>query len=105
MGCTWAEAIPALTGLGPELCREPASSFVFASDLKATQPIYEMNFADPTAIVIGSEDEGVSLSILKAVDESFIIPQKGETDSLNVSVATGIMLYEAMRQRISSNGE
>jgi 23S rRNA (guanosine2251-2'-O)-methyltransferase len=72
---------------------------VFASDLQAGRPIYEMDFTAPTAFVIGAEDEGVSKGILKVVDERFIIPQKGELDSLNVSVATGIMLYEAIRQR------
>ena len=72
---------------------------VFAGDLRSEQPIYEMDFTEPTAIVIGSEDEGVSKKVLKAVDGRFIIPQKGETDSFNVSVATGIMLYEAQRQR------
>ena len=77
---------------------------VFASDLQAAQPIYHMDFTDPTAFVIGSEDEGVSPGILKRVDERFIIPQKGETDSFNVSVATGIMLYEAMRQRATAGG-
>ena len=72
---------------------------VFASDLKGKQPIYKMDFTAPCAIVIGSEDEGTSQGLLDRADECFIIPQKGETDSLNVSVATGIMLYEAMRQR------
>lgn len=73
---------------------------VFASDLKGKQPIYKMDFTAPCAIVIGSEDEGTSRGLLDRADECFIIPQKGETDSLNVSVATGIMLYEAMRQRV-----
>lgn len=74
---------------------------VFASDLKGERPIYEMDFTAPTALVIGSEDEGVSRGILKRVDERFVIPQKGETDSFNVSVAAGIMLYEVLRQRIT----
>ncbi len=80
-----------------------ASVQVFAGDLQSKRPIYEMDFTDPTALVIGSEDEGVSKKVLKAVDERFIIPQRGETDSFNVSVATGIMLYEALRQR-AKNG-
>ncbi|MEO1257914.1 MAG: 23S rRNA (guanosine(2251)-2'-O)-methyltransferase RlmB [Bacteroidota bacterium] len=72
---------------------------VLASDLKGKKPIYEMDFTTPCAIVIGSEDDGISQGILDRVDERFIIPQKGTTDSFNVSVATGIMLYEATRQR------
>lgn len=72
---------------------------VFASDLKAEKEIYDMDFSGPVAIVVGSEGEGVSRPILNKVDETFIIPQKGNTDSFNVSVASGIMLYEVMRQR------
>lgn len=72
---------------------------VFASDLEATTPIGQLDFTVPSALVIGAEDRGVSPSILKMVDQPFIIPQVGETDSLNVSVATGMMLYEVARQR------
>lgn len=73
---------------------------VLASDLKATQQLMEVDFKMPTAVIIGSEDKGVSSYLLKAADETFIIPQVGTTDSFNVSVATGIILYEAMRQKI-----
>lgn len=72
---------------------------IFASDLEATTSIRQLDFTVPTALVIGAEDRGVSPSILKLVDQRFIIPQMGETDSLNVSVATGMMLYEIVRQR------
>lgn len=72
---------------------------VFASDLKSEQAIYKMDFSGPCALVIGSEDEGISQGLRDRANETFIIPQKGESDSFNVSVATGIMLYEAIRQR------
>jgi len=72
---------------------------IFASSLAAKHPIQQLDFSVPTAIVIGSEGDGVSRKILDAVDEHFIIPQKGTTDSFNVSVATGICLYEVLRQR------
>lgn len=74
---------------------------VFASDLQATTPIYNMDFKQPTGILIGSEGDGVTQALLRAADESFIIPQIGTSDSYNVSVAAGIMLYEVMRQRIA----
>ena len=51
------------------------------------------------AFVLGAEGEGISPAIARMADETFIIPQKGTTDSFNVSVAAGMMLYEAMRQR------
>jgi 23S rRNA (guanosine2251-2'-O)-methyltransferase len=72
---------------------------VIASDLKTNKKIYDIDFTLPTAILIGSEGEGVNTALLRRVDDKFIIPQKGTTDSLNVSVATGIILYEALRQR------
>ena len=72
---------------------------VFASDLKSRNTITDLDFKAPTALVIGAEDTGVSKSISRVVDKTFIIPQIGKTDSLNVSVATGMMLYEVWRQR------
>lgn len=74
---------------------------VFASDLKAEKMSYNLDFTVPMALVIGSEDNGVQEDLLKRSDETFIIPQIGTTDSYNVSVATGMMLYEVMRQRIT----
>lgn len=72
---------------------------VIASDLKADKMIDKVEMIDPLAIVIGSEGDGVSSPILRKADDRFIIPQIGTIDSYNVSVATGIMLYEVMRQR------
>ena len=72
---------------------------VVASDLKGEKKLPEMDFSVPLAIVVGSEWEGVSPAVLKKVNERFLIPQVGTTDSFNVSVAAGIMLYEVVRQR------
>ena len=72
---------------------------VLASDLQADQLLYDLDLTQPLAIVLGSEDAGVSSAVRKKADETFIIPQKGTTDSFNVSVAAGIMLYEVLRQR------
>lgn len=73
---------------------------VVASDLTGRKKIMEIDFTLPTAIVLGSEGEGVSHAVLRKVNERFIIPQVGQTDSFNVSVAAGIMLYETVRQRL-----
>lgn len=73
---------------------------VVASDLTGRKKLMEIDFSVPTAIVMGSEGEGVSQAILNRVNERFIIPQVGVTDSFNVSVATGIILYESIRQRL-----
>jgi 23S rRNA (guanosine2251-2'-O)-methyltransferase len=71
----------------------------FAADIKGSKPVYELDFTGPVAIVMGSEGEGVSEGVLSRVHERFFIPQVGTTDSFNVSVAAGIVLYEIMKQR------
>ena len=73
---------------------------VFASDMSATKNIADAEFKDPCAIVIGSEEKGIYPALLKICDEKIKIPMAGDFDSLNVSVATGIILYEAMKQRM-----
>lgn len=65
-------------------------------------PVFKADFSLPTAILMGSEGEGVHAKLLKMADAVVKIPQATDFDSFNVSVATGIVLYEAMRQRLSS---
>jgi len=72
---------------------------VFTSEMKATRKIFELDLAEPCCIIMGNEEKGVQPYMSKAADEHFIIPMKNKFDSLNVSVATGIILYEAMKQR------
>lgn len=73
---------------------------VYATDLSATKTIAEVDLKSPTAIVLGSEDKGVSKKTLMVCDEAIKIPQAAAFDSLNVSVAAGIILYEVMLQRV-----
>ncbi|MEO5948424.1 MAG: RNA methyltransferase, partial [Chitinophagaceae bacterium] len=73
---------------------------VFASEMTAKKNISEADFKDPCAIVIGSEDKGIYPALLKICDEKVKIPMVGDFESLNVSVATGMILYEAMKQRL-----
>jgi len=72
---------------------------VFASHLSASKNISYCDFKEPCAIVLGSEEKGIYPALSKAADEKFKIPMKGDFESLNVSVAAGIILYEVMRQR------
>jgi 23S rRNA (guanosine2251-2'-O)-methyltransferase len=72
---------------------------VFASEMKAAKNIADIDFNDPCAIVMGSEEKGVYPALMKVCDEKIKIPMKGDFESLNVSVATGMILYEVMRQR------
>jgi len=58
----------------------------------------EIDYSKPTLLVIGNEKEGVSPEVIEIADEVIIIPMQGMVQSLNVSVATALILYEAQRQ-------
>lgn len=70
------------------------------TELGANKTIYDLNL-NKTAIIIGNEANGVSDEIIKIADEKVIIPMLGKTESLNASVATGVILYEYVRQKLS----
>jgi 23S rRNA (guanosine2251-2'-O)-methyltransferase len=72
---------------------------VYASEMKAEKQITSMDFTEPVAIVMGGEEKGIYPALMKQCDASFQIPMPGDFESLNVSVATGIILYEVCRQR------
>ncbi len=72
---------------------------VIACSEKNDQSVYSADFTVPTAVVLGSEEDGISNDIMRIVDRYAKIPMKGEIESLNVSVAAGVILYEALRQR------
>lgn len=67
---------------------------------KAEKAYYETDYREPLAIIMGSEDDGISEEYLKRSDEMVRIPVLGETESLNVSVAAGVLLYEVVKQRM-----
>lgn len=73
---------------------------VYATNMEAAKSIAEIDFIEPCAIVMGSEEKGIYPALMKICDEQVKIPMKGDFESLNVSVATGIILYEAMKQRM-----
>jgi 23S rRNA (guanosine2251-2'-O)-methyltransferase len=73
---------------------------VFASEMTSEKKIFECNFREPCAIVMGSEDKGIFPALMKICDEPFRIPMPGDFESLNVSVAAGMILYEVMKQRL-----
>lgn len=73
---------------------------VIAGSLQTEQLPWDLDLRIPTALILGAEGPGVSKAMLELSDQLFRIPQIGSTDSFNVSVAAGIMLYESMRQRL-----
>lgn len=66
---------------------------------KTDLTFYETNLRDPVAIIMGSEEKGISGAVLKICDELVSIPLFGKIASLNVSVAASLLIYEAIRQR------
>lgn len=74
---------------------------IFAAEERADKKVFEMDFTIPAAVILGAEGEGIGKELMKKADASFSIPMKGKIGSFNVSVAAGIVMYEAMRQRIS----
>ena len=72
---------------------------VFAATEKAEKLAYEVSMKEPCAIVMGNEETGISKEVLHRAQEKIKLPIIGKTQSLNVSVACGALLYEATRQR------
>ncbi len=66
-----------------------------------TSQAYYYDYLNPLAILIGSEEKGISKGILKIINEKIKIPMTGNVESLNVSVAASIALFEVKRQRNS----
>lgn len=66
---------------------------------KTDEPYYSIDYTTPTAIIMGSEEDGISSGVMENVTHKAAIPILGKTESLNVSVATGIITYEVIRQR------
>lgn len=73
---------------------------VVACTEKTSDMYYQQDYTLPVAIIMGSEENGVSAEYLKTADALAKIPLKGQISSLNVSVATGVVLYEVVRQRL-----
>jgi len=73
---------------------------IVACHEKTDKLIYDVDLKQPTAIIMGSEEDGISGEYLKRSDVQVKIPMAGNIASLNVSVATGIILFEAVHQRL-----
>jgi 23S rRNA (guanosine2251-2'-O)-methyltransferase len=72
---------------------------IIACTEKASDTLYDIDLNTPLALIMGSEEDGISPQLLKDADRLAKIPMRGKISSLNVSVAAGIAIYEALRQR------
>lgn len=73
---------------------------IIACTEKKGDYLHKIDFTEPTAVIMGSEEDGISEEYLKLADARASIPMTGKINSLNVSVATGVILYEIVRQRL-----
>jgi len=72
---------------------------VVACTEKGEDNLYDIDFTVPTVVIMGSEEDGISEQLLKLSDHKVRIPLLGQVESLNVSAATAVVMYEAVRQR------
>ena len=84
--------------------RDSGFKIVGTSD-KNSSPYTQADYTGPVAIVLGAEDKGISTEMMKLCDTQVFIPEFGHINSLNVSVAGGIMIYEVVRQRLNDEQE
>jgi 23S rRNA (guanosine2251-2'-O)-methyltransferase len=91
--------VPNLTAVLKELKDE--GLWVFGAEANGDTPIYNADLKGPAAIVIGSEGEGIGRLVSENCDVRLSIPMKGKVNSLNASAAAAVLLYEAVRQRMS----
>ena len=77
---------------------------IFGVSEKADDYFYDVDFKEPTAIMLGSEENGISEAYLKYLDGFIKIPMAGTIESLNVGVAGGIVMFEVLKQRLADKG-
>ncbi|PQV46887.1 TrmH family RNA methyltransferase [Jejuia pallidilutea] len=99
VGCVFTNAIA--TGSTTEIITflKQKHITIYCAALQASVDYYTQDFKKPTAIVVGTEATGLSEQWLENATKNIIIPMQGEIDSMNVSVAAGILIFEAKRQR------
>jgi TrmH family RNA methyltransferase len=99
VGCVFTNKVA--TGTTSEIIKflKEHGISIYAAELKASRNYDEIDFKESSAIVVGTEATGLSEEWLENSDQNIIIPMQGEIDSMNVSVAAGILIFEAKRQR------
>lgn len=99
VGCVFTKAIA--TGTTTEIIDflKSENINIYCAALQASVNYHTQDFTKPTAIIVGTEATGLSDEWLENSNQNIIIPMQGEIDSMNVSVAAGILIFEAKRQR------
>lgn len=99
LGCVFT--VPTVIGTNAELLKMLNTNHIqiLSTYLEASVPYHTVDFKIPSAIVMGTEATGITRDWINASAANIIIPMKGMADSMNVSVSTAIVVFEAMRQR------
>lgn len=99
VGCVFTNQIA--TGSTSEIIKflNQKNIKIYCAALQASVQYHSQNYTTATAIVVGTEADGLTNEWLVASSQNIIIPMQGEIDSMNVSVAAGILIFEAKRQR------
>ncbi|QQS59056.1 TrmH family RNA methyltransferase [Candidatus Peregrinibacteria bacterium] len=95
---SWSH-VPSSVDAAHRLKREGFFLLAMETVPKATNLFFEPSFPEPIALIFGHEVDGISLELLSLADKTCFLPMHGAKESLNVSVATGIALYEVQRKR------
>ncbi len=99
VGCVFTKQIASATSEETIQWLKKNNVNIFCTYLQASKPYYETDFIGPSAIVMGTEATGLSDSWVKNATANIIIPMQGVIDSMNVSTAAAVVIFEALRQR------
>ena len=99
IGCVFTQQVIACASNDALQWLKKKGISIFAAELAASELYYETDFTQPAAIVMGTEADGLTGFWLRNADRRIKIPMRGCIDSLNVSVSTAVITFEAMRQR------
>lgn len=99
IGCIFTKQVAAATSEETIAWLKKNNIGIFCTYLKASKPYHQTDFTKPSAIVMGTEATGLSEVWVKNSDANIIIPMQGAIDSMNVSTAAAVVVFEAKRQR------
>jgi TrmH family RNA methyltransferase len=99
IGCIFTKQTASATSLDTIEWLRKNEVNIHCTYLKASQPYHLVDYKKPTAIVMGTESTGLSDTWVNASDTNIIIPMQGRIDSMNVSTAAAVVIFEAKRQR------
>jgi TrmH family RNA methyltransferase len=95
-------AVPTVSASWDEIGRHLPSHTLFLADSDQGQPHFEVNWVQPCALIVSDEANGASPDALRLAQTHVTIPMPGKTESLNVAMAAGILIYEMIRQRLQA---